>query len=263
MTDEDRIEFANVMGAAAEVFEREISSLMTDAYFASLRDLSIEAVRMGFSVCFKRCRFMPRPVEIREAASGRKTDRALMAWQDVQHAAAVIGPYRSARFEDGTVAAVVRAMGGWERVCYFTEDEMPWRQKDFERLYEAYSERGIAETDYVAGIAEAHNTSRGYLTDGPYTVRSTDGIVTDPARLIEDADTDRPLTREEARNALQSLIGGSATPEDGAKPEGELFAFPPANGLSEQEFEAKRLELLELTRKALKGEPPSLGPATP
>jgi len=156
-------EFADLLIATAEAFDKKVSDSAIEIYWQVLKDLSIEEFRYGLMACLEdpeRGRFMPRPADILHFARPKRT--ALVAWAEVVEAMEKIGAYQSVRFADTTAAAVVRDMGGWPLMCNLDIVE-PWTQKEFERRYENYTLAGIRFNEKLPGLIEAHNAERNFL----------------------------------------------------------------------------------------------------
>ena len=70
MTDADSVEFIKALAVLGEVFNETVSDVRIEAYFAVLRDHPIEAVTAACQTALKRCKFFPRPAELREFMEG-------------------------------------------------------------------------------------------------------------------------------------------------------------------------------------------------
>ena len=51
------------------------------------------------------------------------------------------GAYMTVEFEDTATHRVIEAMGGWPRFCDCPERERPFKQREFERLYDIFKDR--------------------------------------------------------------------------------------------------------------------------
>lgn len=65
-------------------------------------------------------------------------DKAAIAWADICEQIRKKGSYGTLKLEDKQALAAVKAMGGWQRLCQSTTDEMVWKRKEFIRLYETF-----------------------------------------------------------------------------------------------------------------------------
>jgi len=160
---EEAKEFADLLLATAETFDKKLSDAAIEIYWQVLKNLSIEEFRYGLMAHLEdseRGRFMPRPADILHFAHPKRT--ALVAWAEVVEAMDRYGAYQSVKFADTIAAAVVRDMGGWPLMCNLDIIE-PWTQKEFERRYENYALIGIHCDDKLPGLIEMNNTERNFL----------------------------------------------------------------------------------------------------
>jgi hypothetical protein len=154
-------EVATLVAALAEAFGREASPATHLGYWLGLQDLPIEAIRLAVSSALRRCKFMPSPAELREmAGEGDSKSRAQAAWLELEETVRVVGGYRSVDFEDRTINAAVRSLGGWERICLLSAEEFDkWLRKDFLACYEALDRSGVSEeaSAPLVGICDREN----------------------------------------------------------------------------------------------------------
>lgn len=147
MTDSDRPRFSVALVALADVFGGELSATSQALYFAALADLSWEALQLGFRRAVAECRFLPRPVELRELAVGpaeSSEDQTECAWLAWRHAAQRVGSYESLWFADRALAATLDAMfGGWPEACVaeFSDEMWAAKRKEFGRIYRVMRNR--------------------------------------------------------------------------------------------------------------------------
>lgn len=171
MTDQDFDQFVLLIRATGELYGKELSDTAIGLYWKALKPLTIEQVRLSMSRHMQdpACgTFMPKPADILRPY--RKTEKpAVLAWSEVTHAMERQGAYRSVRFEDGTINAVIKDMGGWSWICQQDIDE-PWTQREFERRYEAYRSQGVRLDEHLPGFFETDNRNRGYLEHVPGVV---------------------------------------------------------------------------------------------
>lgn len=161
MTGDDKPQFAMIITALAETLDRQLSEAVIALYFEALRDLSIDDVERGAAQCIRTMKFMPKPVEIREAAGRGESsgqERAVLAWSEAWDAVSRFGSYRSVTFADVVTGEVIRRLGGWPRFCRPDQDEQ-WARKEFLELYGALAAQRpglpIAE---LPGLCADNNT---------------------------------------------------------------------------------------------------------
>lgn len=120
--------------------------------------------------------FLPRPADIVRLIQGGTQDSALVAWSKVERAVRSVGIYESVIFDDAIIHSVISDMGGWIKLCGITEDELPFRAKEFENRYRGYRTRGHLSTwpRHLIGIAESQNGQRGFNVAPPIMIGDAD-----------------------------------------------------------------------------------------
>lgn len=120
--------------------------------------------------------FLPKPADLVRLMSGSTQDAALVAWANVERAIRSVGIYQSVVFDDAITHAVINDMGGWVKLCGITEDELPFRAKEFENRYRGYRTRGHLETypRHLPGLAEGQNIAGGFKVEPPIMVGNHD-----------------------------------------------------------------------------------------
>jgi hypothetical protein len=135
MTNSDRDKFAEKMAMMQEVFcsGKPVSETKIEIYYRYFQQWNIEDfVRACNAVLStKTISTFPLPAEIEAAAE--TNEKPLHAWLEVKAAMGLYGAHCSLIFADKKIRPVVRAMGGWEKICHTLADQ--WMQKEFERLY--------------------------------------------------------------------------------------------------------------------------------
>ncbi len=170
------------MTLLGEAFDSPPSKEKIEIYWRALRDLSIGALERGCINVLNTKKFSTFPLvaEIRAAISGND---GLKAWILARKAVSKHGAYMSVIFPDPVIHSVVEAMGGWKAFCYCTDKERPFKQKEFERLYEVMKE-GNRHPEKCIGIHEISNSASGYRD-----VDTTILIETEDKKQIEKSKT--------------------------------------------------------------------------
>lgn len=147
MNESHKREFATLIAALAETFGRDASSATQLGYWLGLKDLSLEDVTRAVTTAMRDSKRMPVPVELRDIALGGSAEsRAIAAWTLFANAVSRVGGYRSVSFEDRTINAVVRSLGGWEYVCDLSVEEFDkWLRMNFLKAYEALAGKPIGD----------------------------------------------------------------------------------------------------------------------
>jgi len=130
----DFTRFRAVMAGMAEMYQRELSGTLLDAYWLALRDWSLPDFEAAAGHLMGANTFMPRPSDFNALRkAGRET--AAEAWVRVVK--------RSPRWRDGIrgdedplIDACVQAVGGNERIAMTDTAELHWLEKRFTEAYE-------------------------------------------------------------------------------------------------------------------------------
>ena len=154
----NEIKFKEYMTMLCELHDKILSDMMKDLYWKVLEPFTDEQCEKAFQEILLSSRFFPKPVDFVEILRGKKTDQATMAWLEVLGAVKSIGNYQSVKFSNTVIHSVINAMGGWPELCLMENDDVKWKQKEFERLYEVLSERGGKHPEYLPGTHESNNT---------------------------------------------------------------------------------------------------------
>lgn len=162
--------FSQFIVTICEMFDKEISELLTAMYWKTLEPFTDKQCEKAFNTVILSSRFMPKPVDIIEAIRGNNTDRATSAWLDVLETVKKTGTYQSVKFSDPVIHSVIESMGGWIRLGQTPETEIKWKQKEFERLYQVIQEREGTHPDHLPGVFEMENSAQGYVEHIPEPV---------------------------------------------------------------------------------------------
>lgn len=157
--------FKEYMATLCELHDRTLSKLLTDLYWKVLEPYTDEQCEEVFKELIYSNKFFPKPADIIEVIHGTKRNRATDAWLEVLESVKRIGNYQSVKFADIIIHSVVQAMGGWPELCMMGMDEVKWKQKEFERLYEVMAGRDGKHPDYLPGTCEMENFRTGHNTE--------------------------------------------------------------------------------------------------
>jgi len=167
MTERDFKEFSRALTLVAEIYGRDISEPLTRLYFECLKHYTLEevlsALRAHITLPTHNGRFFPRPADISLLIEGDPDTQAAIAWCSLCRAIEDHGGYTSIAFDDPVVHMCIQEMGGWLQLCEMKESELPFREKEFCRLYRYYSLHPRKDYPaYFPGRIELENTSRGF-----------------------------------------------------------------------------------------------------
>lgn len=105
-------------------------------------------------------KFWPAPAEILEQVQGSSSDQAEALWLVVESTIAKHGRYASVSFHPAANAAV-RSLGGWQKLCESTADEMVFRRKDFLTSVRTWLRHSPGEQGgHLVGLVEADHVRR-------------------------------------------------------------------------------------------------------
>ena len=185
MTSQDYDGFKKLLERAATVTflqrGKDWETLVT-VMFEELVQYDLEAIRMAVGAHVRSEKFFPALADIIRRIEGRPEDRSAVAWALVLKAISRFGHDTSVRFPSPAFHYALDQMGGWAKLCMrLTEDELPFRAKDFARFFEI-GERcatwdganGTAKVPaYLAGTCELSNRANGHrLPPKVYDVES-------------------------------------------------------------------------------------------
>lgn len=133
--------FAGGMATLGSAFNRAVEKTLLDGYWIALESLTESEMGSAFARALTESKFMPVPSELLGFAGKYRnlTAESATAWAAVR-AAIRTHDYTVASIDFGPlVNTVLRCMGPWEWLCEQSDDDMVWRQKDFERFYVAFA----------------------------------------------------------------------------------------------------------------------------
>lgn len=167
--------FAKRLAAVYAFYRQDFNQLVLSVWWEALKTYDEAAVADALSrhtVDPDKGHFCPKPADVVRLISGGKLDSSMLAWSKAERAIRSVGRYSSVVFDDPIIHAVVTDMGGWIKLCGITEDELPFRAKEFENRYAGYRTRGRMESypRHLIGEAEGHNAAGGYRIDPPLMV---------------------------------------------------------------------------------------------
>lgn len=153
----------NAVIALCEAFGRSATEATVGAYDLGLRGLSDSQVEAATAMALQRCKFMPVPAELRELAVGSGVSYDAMADQaflTLSNAVRRYSDMTSINFADGLINAVVRTLGGWERLHTLGSEQFEiWFRKDFVASYVRMAKGGASPElcRYLPGGCEREN----------------------------------------------------------------------------------------------------------
>lgn len=162
MTNQDKKRFAEIMAGLAEVFTNHpISKEKAELYFRTFQNWTIEDFEKACLkvIKTKTISTFPLPAEIENAL--KDTTEVLKAWLLSREAVSRWGAYMSIRFPNPIIHSVIEAMGGWIPFCHIPQEELKWKQKEFERIYPLMQQK-TKHPQWVCGIHEINSLCGGH-----------------------------------------------------------------------------------------------------
>mgnify|MGYP003649678851 FL=1 len=169
MKSTDKQRFCEMLTGLGEYYGKPISKMMMDIYAQGLANYDIDDISKAFSTHVRNPdngQFMPKIADVERSLNGNSATRAMRAWNKVTKAVQEIGTYRTVKFDDPLINSVIQDMGGWTAIGQITEDELPFRIKEFEKRYQAYLQISPSEpVSALIGVFEKQNRTDGYYED--------------------------------------------------------------------------------------------------
>lgn len=173
----DRPEFLRLLTTTGKYYRVDMTPDLLEMYWTGLEQFDLAAIRQALNAHVANPdtgQFMPKIADIVRALGGTTQDAALLAWAKVHRAIRLVGAYMDVAFDDPLIHWCINDMGGWVRLCQTSEDELPFRAKEFENRYRG-GMRGtlavpIASVPRLIGIANAHNEAKGLPSTGPVLI---------------------------------------------------------------------------------------------
>lgn len=170
MTDD--VAFRKYITALCEIHGKDpLTKTVADIYWKTLEPFSDEQCEMAFKDILLHSKFFPKPADFLEILEGKQGDKATLAWLKVLGTIKRVGTYESVCFDDPAIHTAIEAMGGWVRMGEITNDQLPWKQREFEKIYSSVNRPGMKHLEYLPGRTELDNSARGYFKHIPKPVQ--------------------------------------------------------------------------------------------
>lgn len=166
MRNEDKQKFAEMMTAAFEIYGKVFPKGSMVLYWQILKRFDFADVERGLVAHLNNPesgQFTPKPADIIRYIDGSTQTRGMLAWSKVEKAVKRVGTYSSVVFDDALIHVVIADMGGWIELGKMTEQEKPFKARDFEKRYAGYAiQGGVAEhPKMLCGIVHHENSQVG------------------------------------------------------------------------------------------------------
>lgn len=171
MEHTEREAFGKLMVGMGELYRCQMSKMLMKIYWDVLKPFCWQDVLKAFEAYVKdpdAGQFMPKPADIIRVIRGSSQCQGLQAWTKVERAIRVIGPYRSVVFDDPIIHAVAQEMGGWIKLCFTLQKELPFIAKEFQTRYTSYRYQvPTCYPSYLTGLNEHQNAIAGFEIEPP------------------------------------------------------------------------------------------------
>lgn len=179
MRESDRDAFSELINSVYAFYGRDSSSFAVDVWWTAMRAFDLAAVRQALgrhTMNPDAGQFVPKPADVVRMLGGSTQDAAMVAWSKVERALRHVGTYQSVVFDDPLIHRVLDDMGGWVKLGTVTEDELPFRAKEFETRYRGFRMRSElpAFPAVMIGIAQSHNEQGGHQVAAPLLIGDPD-----------------------------------------------------------------------------------------
>jgi len=165
----NRTKFKEFMAGLGELYDKEITPILSKIYWKSLLPFSDSECEKVFNQIISTSKFWPKPSEFLEILKGSEEDQATLAWLEVDRAVRRIGPLASVQFDDPVIHSTIEALGGWEVLGNVSEYDWKWTRKDFIALYPVMAKKD-KHPKRLIGQTERENLGRNYKDFIPDTV---------------------------------------------------------------------------------------------
>lgn len=171
MTRSEIETFGMAIAALAAAFNREIDQATLQAYRWGTDGMPIEAIEKACAMAIRTCQRIPTPAELRELGgevSGKSI--GLLAWESFCQAVRKHGGNASVDFDDRTINATIRNLGGWQEVTLLGGDEFhKWLRVRFLDAYEKLSRMKL-DGEVVAPLIGELDTNNGFGKSEPLRI---------------------------------------------------------------------------------------------
>jgi hypothetical protein len=200
MLDAER--FGSALAACMTLYNRPLTPDVLELYTRALARYDTDDVLRALEVHLLDPdvgQYAPKPADLVRRIAGSNTTVSARAWARVVEAVRLVGSWESVVFDDPLIHACVEQMGGWVKLCQMTEDEIPFRGKDFERLYLGYKQQAAIPhyPPRLIGKAEASNRERGFNVQPPIMIGNPAH-----AQLVHQGGSEKPPLLRELLPAL-------------------------------------------------------------
>lgn len=156
-------EFNGMFEGLCAYYDRKASPMLAEIYWRGLSAYDFKDVRRAFDAHMHNAdtgQFMPKIADVERYIHGNSSARSMRAWMRVANAIQRVGTYESVAFDDPLIHACIEDMGGWHQMGIIENDDLPFKIREFEKRYTAYTQVAPARTVpmRLIGIFEQTNS---------------------------------------------------------------------------------------------------------
>lgn len=133
MVEADRKDFRKAMHAIMLIYGKELHETATELLFTILKKYELNQITEALTLHVSESKFPPTPADIIQKIKGKISDRALIAFQHVLNG---LNYYETVVFDDPVIHYAIECLGGWQKICQVSEEDVKWLEKDFAKYYE-------------------------------------------------------------------------------------------------------------------------------
>lgn len=135
MESKDKQVFVKTLTGIGELYDKKLTDTLASIYWEALKDVSLPDFLSAANRLVLTAKFFPKPVEFRSQSVPDISAQAAIAYGKLEDAFYKHGVYKSVRFDDPVIHAVVDNLGGWITYCDTSDEDLTWYRKDFEKQY--------------------------------------------------------------------------------------------------------------------------------
>lgn len=125
-----------------DAFGRQRNTNAVKGWAMALRGLTWDQIEFGFQRAMAECDELPAPAKVRKFALGNDAATAAKAWEVAMQAVSAVGYVKGVNFQDATINATIRALGGWPKFCgSFNREKEAFVRRSFIETYQLWATR--------------------------------------------------------------------------------------------------------------------------
>lgn len=190
----DKAEFTKLLVSVGGLYQQTINEEVAELYWNTLKSYVLKDITAAIACYMEQGQTMPTPADICRYFLQIAQATVQTAWGKVARATKHVGSYKSVVFDDALIHCVIDDMGGWEKICGITNEELPEHVKEFEEHYIRYlNEPPKTYPRILKGFIDLSNETNGYAHRAPivligdkhkaHTVMKKGGDVSNPPQF--------------------------------------------------------------------------------